>query len=326
MASPVLLNQTLMSLIDSATCIQDIKPLWNTMFGLTEMKNIMKQRLSTMNIAQKRDLHLKVSPMDETLPHHIVQYLIGFNDDLRHISLVNKTFHKCCESSQRLFLRQQQSDWQKEFNELHPDFGNNRIVNVYPSSLSHVNPLRLAMQHAQSGDTLLLHQGIYEFDQVHECVDENIKLIGWGSNVVIKVNDTIFRFYSLYTYLRNLTFDIDAVSYLHINHRRCSFYMENCVINTNFAALFINGKTVKIKNCVIKGGDSNATGFYTESQPDVLEIESCVFENCCGADRVAYDHHCIVLYNQQNPAKFRCIANHFKNNFGLPFVAPNPDK
>eukprot|EP01083_Nonionella_stella_P215137 774587_1 len=201
MASPVLLNQTLMSLIDSATCIQDIKPLWNTMFGLTEMKNIMKQRLSTMNIAQKRDLHLKVSPMDETLPHHIVQYLIGFNDDLRHISLVNKTFHKCCESSQRLFLRQQETVWQKEFNALHSDFRNNRITHVYPSP--HHNALILAMQHAQSGDTLLIHQGVYEFTKSYHAANKSIKLIGYGSNVIIKgTNQMTLK--GQYLYLMNL--------------------------------------------------------------------------------------------------------------------------
>eukprot|EP01083_Nonionella_stella_P199082 730308_1 len=108
MASPSLINQTLMSLIDSTTCIKDLTPFMNIMFGLTEMKDIVKHRLSGMNISQKRDLHFKVSPMDELLPHRIVQYMIGFNEDLRPIALINKTFHKCCKSLQRLLLRQQQ--------------------------------------------------------------------------------------------------------------------------------------------------------------------------------------------------------------------------
>eukprot|EP01083_Nonionella_stella_P062669 162944_1 len=98
MASPTLINQALLSLIDSATCIHDLAPLLNIMFSLTEIKHITKQRLSTMNIAQKHDLHLKASPMDELLPHDIVQYMIGFNEDLRDIALVNKTFHKCCNA------------------------------------------------------------------------------------------------------------------------------------------------------------------------------------------------------------------------------------
>eukprot|EP01083_Nonionella_stella_P149286 473865_1 len=105
MASPMLINQTLMSLIESATCIQDLTPLLNSMFGLTGLKDIVKQRLSAMNISQKTDLHFKVSPMDEVLPHHIVQYMIGFSEDQRNVALVNKTFHQCCKSSQRLFLR-----------------------------------------------------------------------------------------------------------------------------------------------------------------------------------------------------------------------------
>eukprot|EP01083_Nonionella_stella_P149287 473870_1 len=112
MASPMLINQTLMSLIESATCIQDLTPLLNSMFRLMEMKDLVKQRLSAMNISQKRDLHFNVSPMDELLPHHIIQYMIGFNEDLRNVALVNKTFHKCSQSAQLLLLRQQQTDWQ----------------------------------------------------------------------------------------------------------------------------------------------------------------------------------------------------------------------
>eukprot|EP01083_Nonionella_stella_P148544 470381_1 len=131
MSSPILITQTLVSLVERATCIQELTPLLNSMFRLTEMKDIVKQRLSAMNISQKRDLHLKVSPMDELLPHHIIQYMVGFNEDHRNVALVNKTFHKCSQSAQRLLLRQQQTDWQREFNDLHSDFGNNRITHVY---------------------------------------------------------------------------------------------------------------------------------------------------------------------------------------------------
>eukprot|EP01083_Nonionella_stella_P282726 962069_1 len=155
MASPMLINQTLMSLTESATSIQDLTPLLNSMFRLTEMKDIVQQRLSTMNISEQTDLHFKVSPMDEVLPHHIVQYMIGFNEDPRHIALVNKTLHQCCKSSQRLFLRQQQTDWEREFNDLQSDFGNNRIINVYSSP--HHNTLPLAIERARSGDTLVIH-------------------------------------------------------------------------------------------------------------------------------------------------------------------------
>eukprot|EP01083_Nonionella_stella_P030667 84038_1 len=156
MSSPILITQTLVSVVERATCIQDLTSLLNSMFRLTEMKDIVKQRLSAMNISQKRDLHLKVSPMDELLPHDIIQYMVGFNDDLRNVALVNKTFHQCCKSSQRLFLRQQQTDWEREFNALHSDFGNNRIINVY-SSPNHNLPL--VIEHARSGDTLVIHQG-----------------------------------------------------------------------------------------------------------------------------------------------------------------------
>eukprot|EP01083_Nonionella_stella_P104579 299945_1 len=136
-----------------------------------------------MDISEKTNLHFKVSPMDEVLPHHIVQYMIGFNEDQRNVALINKTFHQCCKSSQRLFLRQQQTDWEREFNALHSDFGNNRIINVYSSP--HHNTLPLAIEHAQSGDTLVIHQGVYEFQEEY-VMNKSIKLIGYGSNVVIK--------------------------------------------------------------------------------------------------------------------------------------------
>eukprot|EP01083_Nonionella_stella_P151419 483721_1 len=262
MASPTLINQTLMSLIESAECIQDLIPFLKTLFGVQEMKDIIKHRLSTRNISQKRDLHLKVSPMDELLPHHIIQYLVGFNDDLRHIALVNKTFHKGCNSSQRVLLRQQQTDWEKEFNALHSDFTNkNRIINVYPSP--HHNTLSLAIAYAQSGDTLLIHQGVYQFQEYYQ-VNKNIKLIGYGPNVIIKQEDNtppetesdethIVEFNAEYTYVQNIRFEVDN-SWLCINASLSSFYMENCVIFSNWMAIELcQCKTVKIKNCVVEG-------------------------------------------------------------------------
>eukprot|EP01083_Nonionella_stella_P217879 781848_1 len=181
MAATISINMRLTSLIENATCIQDLTPLLNIMFRLTEMKDMMKQQLSTMNISQKHDLYLKASPMDHVLPHHILQYIIGFNEDLRHSALVNKTFHTCYKSAQRLLLRRQQTDWQKEFNHLYSDFDNNRIINVYPSP--HYNVLTLATQHARPGDTLLIHQGVYQFEQKYE-VNKDITLIGYDSEVV----------------------------------------------------------------------------------------------------------------------------------------------
>eukprot|EP01084_Bolivina_argentea_P058743 107244_1 len=148
MSSPILITQTLVSLVERATCIQDLTSLLNSMFRLTEMKDIVQQRLSTMNISEKTNLHFKVPPMDEVLPHHIVQYMIGFSEDQRNVALVNKTFHQCCKSSQRLFLRQQQTDWEREFNDLQSDFGNNRITHVYSSP--HHNTLPLAIEHAHA--------------------------------------------------------------------------------------------------------------------------------------------------------------------------------
>eukprot|EP01083_Nonionella_stella_P170518 580454_1 len=294
----------------------------------------------TMGTEEKQDLHLKALPIDELLPHHVIQYMIGFNGDLRHIELVNKTFHKSCKSSQRLFLRQQQTDWQKEFNDLHSDFGSNRMLNVYPSPRPLCNTLALAIRHAQSGDTLLIHEGVYVFEESYE-MDKNIKLIGHGSNVIIRTSHSDesieLDFTAQYTYIQNIRFDIGGrYSQIYIEREGCSFYMETCFIYSNLVALEVAAcKTIKIKNCVIKGGDYNQVAFDFKCQPDILEIESCVFENCCrnGNRIMRRSCHCIVLYmslwvyestKRANATQFRCVGNHFKNNFGLPIVATNP--
>eukprot|EP01083_Nonionella_stella_P009226 26678_1 len=260
--SSVCINLELVSLIETATCIQDLTPLLSKVVGLAEMKDILKQRVSTMDIQQKRDLYLKVSPMDDVLPQCIVQSVIGFNDDLRQIALVNKTFHKCCDSVQGLVLKKKKTDLQTEFNDLHSDFKDSRIIHVYPSTYH--NALRLAVEHAQSGDTLLIHQGVYEF-QEHYKLNKSIKLIGYGPNVLIKAEqkkgssfgvDIIFGGYSFY--VQNLSFDIDNESTLLV--RACSFYIENCVFNYDWIAWAIaGGKTVKIKDCIIKGESVNFT-------------------------------------------------------------------
>eukprot|EP01083_Nonionella_stella_P218317 782990_1 len=305
--SSVCINLELVSLIETATCIQDLTPLLSKVVGLAEMKDILKQRVSTMDIQQKRDLYFKGSPMDDVLPQCIVQSVIGFNDDLRQIALVNKTFHKCCDSVQALVLKKKKTDLQTEFNDLHSDFKNNRIINVYPSTHHNINTLRLAMEHAQSGDTLLIHQGVYQFQEPY-VLKKNLKLIGYCSCVLINSQDddnsafdtspfACIAIDTQYAYLQNITFDtIDHFAIVPMNIKEtCSFYMENCVIQSDDIVLRIDdGKTVKIKDCIIKGGSSNIMGFFVLRAPDIFEIESCVFENCVcnGAD---FDDHCIAI-------------------------------
>eukprot|EP01083_Nonionella_stella_P073808 199817_1 len=337
MVSSLSINLKLVSLIETATCIQDLIPLLTNIFGLAEVKDIMKQRVSTMNIQQKRDLHLKVSPMDDVLPECIVQHVMGFNDDLRQIALVNKTFHQCCDSVQRLVLRQKRTEWQTEFNDLHSDFKNNRIINVYPST--HQNTLPLAMEHAQSGDTLLIHQGVYQFQEPY-VLKKNLKLIGYCPDVLINSQEdhdncafdtspfACIAIDTQYAYLQNITFDtIDHFAIVPMNIKeKCSFYMENCVIESDWIALRIDGgKTVKIKDCIIKGGSSNIMGFFVVRAPEIFEIESCVFENCaCNA--IGSDDHCISITQSTKQAKFKCVANHFKNNWGFPIAAEDPSE
>eukprot|EP01083_Nonionella_stella_P316336 1146487_1 len=300
---------------------------------MAEVKDIVKQRVSNMNIQQKRDLHLKVSPMDDVLPECIVQHVMGFNDDLRQIALVNKTFHQCCDSVQRLVLRQKRTEWQTEFNDLHSDFKNNRIINVYPST--HQNTLPLAMEYAQSGDTLLIHQGVYQFQEPY-VLKKNLKLIGYCPGVLINslnAGDDNFDtppfacivIDTQYAYLQNLTFDTIDVVPMNIKET-CSFYMENCVIEFDCIALNIDAaKTVKIKDCIIKGGSCNMIGFNVIHAPETFEIESCVFENCA-CDAVATDDHCIAITKSTKQSKFKCVSNHFKNNWGFPIAAKDPSE
>eukprot|EP01083_Nonionella_stella_P218318 782992_1 len=322
--SSVCINLELVSLIETATCIQDLTPLLSKVVGLAEMKDILKQRVSTMDIQQKRDLYFKGSPMDDVLPQCIVQSVIGFNDDLRQIALVNKTFHKCCDSVQALVLKKKKTDLQTEFNDLHSDFKNNRIINVYPSTHHNINTLRLAMEHAQSGDTLFIHQGVYQLPRSYQYVwKKSIKLIGYGPGVCIESSLSIV-FYVQYAYLQNLTFNIDI--YPMDIREICSFYMENCVIKFDCIALNIDGaKTVKIKDCIIKGGSCNMIGFNVIHAPETFEIESCVFENCA-CDAVATDDHCIAITKSTKQSKFKCVANRFKNNWGFPIAAEDPSE
>eukprot|EP01083_Nonionella_stella_P117404 349854_1 len=256
---------------------------------------------SAMNISQKHVLHFKVSPMHELLPHDILQYMIGFNEDLRNVALVNKTFHRCSRSEQRLFLRQQQTDWEREFNDnCLIDFAKGRIINVYSSPRR--NTLSLATQHARSGDTLVIHQGVYPFRfadprfsdydslylDMYPDVFKSIKLIRYDSNVVIEGDRAAFKFSAQYTYLRNIRFEVQPSPHNHCIGIEVQssylFYMENCVILSHklcHALVILSRGTVKIKNCLIKGCESNQMAVRCSYHPEVLEIESCIIEDCC---------------------------------------------
>eukprot|EP01083_Nonionella_stella_P099095 278670_1 len=336
MASPKFIDAKLTSFIESVTCVADLTPLLDVMFGLTEMKNLVKQKLSIMNAQQKQKLYVKAAPMDEVLPEHIVQYMIGFTD-LKNLELVNKSFRKYCNSVKRFVIRQGQTKWEKEFNELHSDLRNKRIINVYPSP--HYNTLPLAIRHAQSGDTLLLFPGTYSYVDIHmtgECIEKNIKLIGYNSKAIIDgwcispVGNDCFNeieFCGKYSYIRNIT--LNMYGYCMCTGKKCSaFYLEDCVINSDGFALLVSAevKTVKIKNCVVNCDDS---GFVFYGSPELIEIDACVFENCCDNASGEYSH-CIVLHSDSarsvKQAKFKCVGNHFKNNFGLPIVAENPSE
>eukprot|EP01083_Nonionella_stella_P080735 221967_1 len=328
MASSMFIDAKLISLVERATCVQDLTPLLNVIFGVAEMKNLVKQKLSTMYTQQKQSLYAKASPMDDVLPEHIVQYMIGFTD-LRNLDLVNKSFQKCCNSVKRLVIRQYETNWQKEFNDL-SDFSKNKIINVYPSQ--HYNHLPLAIQHAQSGDTLLLYPGTYIYYDAMS-IDKSIKLIGYNSNVIIETSafrplDTLddIVFSGKYTYLQNLRLDVhDYV--MNTERDGSSLYMEDCIINFDSFALHsgVGTKTVKIRNCVMNGEYGNDSGLLFFSRPELLEIESCIFRNCCRNGGSDYSH-CIVLHTKMSgkQAKFKCVANRFENNFGLPIVAEHP--
>eukprot|EP01083_Nonionella_stella_P030671 84046_1 len=334
MASALSLNLKLDSLIEGATCIDDLTPLLNSIFGLEEIKDLLKQRISTMNIQRQQNMYLKAAPMDDVLPHCILQHTIGFIEDLREITLVNKAFFKCCGSIQRLFIKQKETDWQAEFTDLHSDFNDRRIINVYPSCQNNVLPL--AIEHARSGDTLLIHEGIYVFGDEYE-MNKNMKLIGYGPNVVIKGCDGHTDEYGLvqisfnaqYTYLQNLKFDMDKTFVMRIGRNAC-FYMEKCVINFNGIALGISSsERVKIKNCIFEGDlEFNSVGLDISNRPEILEIESCVFKHCCCNSGGGDDDHCIFLCEKRGieQTRFKCISNHFQNNFGLPIVAKNPSE
>eukprot|EP01083_Nonionella_stella_P030672 84050_1 len=338
MASALSLNLKLDSLIEGATCIDDLTPLLNSIFGLEEIKDLLKQRISTMNIQRQQNMYLKAAPMDDVLPHCILQHTIGFIEDLRDIALVNKAFHKCCDSIQRLLIKQKETDWQTEFTDLHSDFNDGRIIHVYPDPSWRHNMLQRAIQYAQSGDTLLIHEGNYEFNHAYE-LNENIKLIGYGPNVVVRAHygdnestDELVEitFNAQYLYLQNITFDMDETFCMCFQSAVGVFYMEQCVINFATAALMIrSAKTVKIKNCIFEGDlEFNSVGLDISNRPEILEIESCVFKHCCCNSGGGDDDHCIFLSEKISieQTKFKCISNHFQNNFGLPIVAKNPSE
>eukprot|EP01083_Nonionella_stella_P182727 658190_1 len=337
MESSFSVNLKLDSLIEGTTCIRVLTSLLNSICSLEEIKGFVKQRVSAMDIEQKQNLYLKAAPMDDVLPHCILQHTIGFIEDLRDIALVNKAFHKCCDSIQRLLIKQKETDWQTEFTDLHSDFNDGRIIHVYPDPSWRHNMLQRAIQYAQSGDTLLIHEGNYEFNHAYE-LNENIKLIGYGPNVVVRAHygdnestDELVEitFNAQYLYLQNITFDMDETFCMCFQSAVGVFYMEQCVINFATAALMIrSAKTVKIKNGSINGDMyMNSVGIDVSHRPKILEIESCVFKWCC-SNGSSNDDHCIYFTEKMSTerTKFKCISNCFDTNFGLPIVAENPSE
>eukprot|EP01083_Nonionella_stella_P066014 173511_1 len=250
-------HQMLLDDVEKATCIEDIQSLLNFL-GVDTLKPLIQNQIRLLNT---RDAHAAVyetQSITDILHDDVIQHVLSF-DMHPDSQLVCKKWHKQIHSLKILFERQRQMIVEQQtFVPVIPslDLSTTWVVHPTPNTLTdreielgYKGPMKCvfdALESYDSGDTLLVHPGQYEytrtqnlpaFNQIppYVVMDKDVQIIGVGSKVntvidmqiVGRPGTGIMCSGNANIYLRNIT--------IMSNNHPCGFvidhasvWMENC--------------------------------------------------------------------------------------------------
>eukprot|EP01083_Nonionella_stella_P048609 129830_1 len=324
--------------IKSSECIQDIVALIG-MIGFSKIQTFLRQQILELNDNDVRKVYFNSLSMNDTLPSDIVGHVLSFNT-FQHNNAIKETNKQWNTHSTQ--IKAMQNKERKQVVDKYPIQYNEVVNNVWivdqnRSQLTNdeivanvkgcLSDVATAIELCESGDKLLIHDGIYEVSPIK--IDKSIQIVGIGDNVVLKngidYDESTLSFRNNSTsYIENIAFAVDNNECVVDGHidigpnatvtvNKCKF--DNGVVGINCG----EGARLDAKSCEFV---KCSFGIYAMPTAVNINVIGCTFEECGYTE----DHSTYSVVHVQrtnigkHPLYLRCIGNVFQNNLSFPFV------
>eukprot|EP01083_Nonionella_stella_P145699 457050_1 len=334
--------------IQSTQCVGDLIS-WLAIIPFSEIQNFVEQQIVKLNQNSIRKAYFSDLSINDTLPSDIVRHILSFNTFPHNaaINATNKQWKKCSAQIKAKQNKERQQAVDSYHIKYDEEVNNIWIVDKNRSLLTDdeiasnfkgpVSDLHTAIERCESGDKLLIHDGVYEEPQM--VTDKSIQLVGVGDSVVVRMRNTASRDIVLtfqnnsISYVENIAFPaydkcddgpIEIVSNAKVTLHRCKFE------NGMFCIYCADGGCLDIKSCEFINCNC---GIYAEHDAEKVNVIGCRFENdekCeyTNSDNFGYPVlvYCEYKESSANTAirkdtvHLRCIGNVFRNNLSFPFA------
>eukprot|EP01083_Nonionella_stella_P142432 440707_1 len=326
--------------IKCSECIGDVDivELLN-MIPFSNIQTFLHKQILELNDSDIRKAYFNILSMDDTLPSDLVSHVLSFNSFPCNsaINATNKQWNK--HSTQIQFMQNKE---RKQLVDNYPITYNEEVNNVWivdqnRSQLTNdeiaanvkgcLSDVATAIELCESGDKLLIHDGIYDISLIE--IDKSIQFIGVGDNVVLRrihdENTLSFKNNSM-SYIENIAFEVDSnhlsggfLGHIDIGSNatvtvnKCKFKEGRVGINC-FDRACLDVKSCEFVKC--------SYGIYARSDAANVNVIGCTFEECGYTE----DHSTYSVVHVQrtnigkHPLYLRCIGNVFQNNLSFPFV------
>eukprot|EP01083_Nonionella_stella_P142430 440697_1 len=229
--------------IRSIACIGDIDIVTLlSMIPLSKIQTFLQQQILELNDNDIRKACFNILSINDTLPPDIVRHVLSFNTFPHNsaINATNKQWNKCSAQIKAMQNREREQvvdNYPIKYNEA---VNNVWIVDPNRTQLTSdeidanrkgpCSNIQTSIERCQSGDKLLIHDGVYEVPQI--TIGKSIQIVGVGDNVIFRnmvgedVDNTLRFINNSISYIENISFAVDStvvdsdvdVSYLNDGH------------------------------------------------------------------------------------------------------------
>eukprot|EP01083_Nonionella_stella_P178098 628125_1 len=317
--------------IDSISIIQLLHVI-----PFSEIQTFMKQQIRKCNADTVRQAYFNALSINETLPTDLMSNILSFHP-FPHNTAINQTCKMWNKCSAQIKANQNKKRME-EVDAYHLNYNqtvnNTWIVDEHRTQLTNdetnssfqgpISDIRTAIERCESGDKLLVYDGVY--DEHALDIDKSIQIIGVGDNVFLTnsaADHSMNRMYSLsfrnnsISYVENITFAIGSAWTEHMDdghiniQTNAKVIVNKCTFEHGICGLSCgSGGSLDAKSCNFTNCDF---GIYVEHNASNVHVIGCVFDECgsCGYETTS---SVVIKRRKVFDKQIKCIGNIFRNN------------
>eukprot|EP01084_Bolivina_argentea_P015333 28662_1 len=346
-------QEALHDAVASAPQLNDLLPILKHI-SLNNIKNFIDKEINKLDETSSKRMRFNAFSINEIFFDDIIQYILSFVG-IYHTKSVNKKWKKLSDKNENIYLKQLYEPiintitnspilYDKNINSTY-------IIHPYRKTLHNVetdlgfhgiiHSIDDAIEMCNSGDALLLHNGLYTRDWI--WIKKNIHIIGVGSEVIIKDEGSGDSFcimgswsnmrnpFSIDVYFENLKFNCvnsDCTEGIIHLSTGCKLWVNGCkfIFDVTTGLQCRNDATLNVNNCEFIGG---TTAIEISPISKEVNIINSVFNGCGIESDFCYEGEtaCVLVsedsYGDLHGSvedyrnKFvylKCIGNIFENN------------